>query len=99
MENYMNVILTPTIISGPTPYAVKMDSSQVGCQNLQFVKGLKEWQTHQNTFLWKNHCKILQDPFNVLRVFVWGRNIVYETGKRFYIDRCIGVINDIVKTC
>lgn len=62
-------MLTPTIISGPTPYAVKMDSSQVGGQNLQFVKGLKEWQTYQNSFLWKSHHKILQDPFNVLGVF------------------------------
>lgn len=61
----MNVILTPTIISGPTPYAVKMDSSQVGCQNLQFVKGLKEWQTYQNTSLEKssqNPARSIQCP-------------------------------------
>lgn len=43
----MHVAISLTIIRGPTPYAIKMDSSQIGCQNLQFVKGLKQKCTHE----------------------------------------------------
>lgn len=34
LKSYSTKDITPTIIGGPTPYAIKMDSSQIGCQNL-----------------------------------------------------------------
>lgn len=40
--HWRDISVSPTIISGPTPYAIKMDSSQIRCQNLQLVRRLQQ---------------------------------------------------------